>query len=39
MKLKRDAFLLRFKKGSEYADKVLQEAGLNKDFQDKRETD
>ena len=39
MKEKRDAFLLRFKKGSEFFDKVLTEKGLTKDLQDKRETD
>jgi len=36
MKLKRDAFLLRFKKGSEYFNrahfKVLQETGLTKEL-------
>ena len=37
MKEKRDAFLLRFKKGSEFCDKVLTEKALTKDFQEKRE--
>ena len=39
MKKKRDAFILRYGKESEFPDKVIQEEGLAKEFKDKDEKD
>ena len=37
MKKKRDAFILRYSKESEFPDKVIQEEGLAKEFKGEKE--